>query len=320
MMRTGGAPSARILVLGAGATGGYFGGRLAEAGADVTFLLRDARRAQVARDGLRILSPLGDVTLPARTVGTADLRDDYDIVLLSCKAYDLESAIAAIAPAVTGPCTVVPLLNGMAHLDRLDAQFGPTQVTGGTCMIDGVLRSDGVVEHRGTLQRLVFGARHPAQGAALRSLAAALATTRLDWEYADNIKQRMWDKLSFLSALAATTSLFRANIGEIMAASGGRAAVERTYRANLEIAAREGFPVSDDVAKGAWQRLTDPAGDWTSSLARDEEAGFRTEADHIVGWMLDRARRHGIDDTMLDLAYTALKAYEVRRAAGRLPA
>src|SRR5262245_38684648 len=123
----------KLLVLGAGAIGGYFGGRLAEAGADVAFLVRPKRRAQLQRDGLRIRSPLGDAQLPVDAVLAEDVQPQYDVVLLTCKAYDLGPAMDAIAPAMHDGCAIVPMLNGIAHLDSLDARFGKARVMGGTC-------------------------------------------------------------------------------------------------------------------------------------------------------------------------------------------
>src|SRR5688572_12882826 len=126
----------KFLVLGAGAIGGYFGGRLVESDADVTFLVRPARRAQLERDGLRIESELGHVSRPVSTVLADSVAPDYDVVLLTCKAYDLQSSMQAIAPAVGPQTAVIPLLNGLAHFAALDAFFGASRVMGGTCMID----------------------------------------------------------------------------------------------------------------------------------------------------------------------------------------
>jgi len=141
----------------------------------------------------------------------------------------------------------------------------------------------------------------------------------VEWILSDAIEQSLWEKISFLCALASVTCLFRANVGEIMSAPGGREAMLRALEANVEIARREGHEPRKGPIEGVRQRLTDPDGNWTASMLRDLEAGGRTEADHIVGWMLERARRHGVDDTLLSLAYTHLKAYEARRAANRLP-
>jgi len=308
----------KILVLGAGGIGGYFGGRLAEAGADVTFLVRPQRRERIATEGLRIESPLGNAVLRVKTVLAADVRAGYDLVLFTCKAYDLDSAMDSIAPAMAGRCVVVPLLNGLAHFERLDARFGRERVLGGTCQINATLRADGTVVHGDRLQRLLFGARHPGQAAAARAFGAALATTRIEWTESPDIEQDLWEKIVFLCALASTTCLFRGNVREIVAAPGGREAMERALAANAEIARREGRAPRPEMLEFARARLTDPQGLWSASMLRDLESGGRVEADHIVGWMLERARAHAIDDTILSLAYTHLKAYEARRAAGRL--
>src|SRR5688572_6128349 len=309
----------RFLVLGAGAIGGYFGGRLAESGADVTFLVRPGRRAQLERDGLRIESALGNMSRPVRTALADSLAPDYDVVLLTCKAYDLPSSIEAIAPAVGTQTAIIPLLNGLSHFAVLDAHFGASRVMGGTCMIDSILGRDGVVHHGGTLQRLVFGERDGRLSPRAEAIAAVLAGTTVEWSLSDDIEQILWEKLVFLAALASLTCLFRANVREIISAPSGREAMERALAANAEIAAREGHPPSASGLDFARTRLTDPSGPWSASMLRDLENGGPTEGDHILGWMLDRARRHGVDDTLLSLAFTHLKAFEARRDANRLP-
>ncbi len=309
----------RILVLGAGGVGGYFGGRLAQAGADVTFLVRPARREQILRDGLRIESPLGDLTMPVRTVVAGELGPDYDFVILTCKAYDLDSSMDAIAPAMRGTCTVLPLLNGLVHLDRLDERFGSAHVLGGSCAIDVTLRPDGVIRHGGKLQRIVFGERNRTKTERTARLEATLAASVIHAEHADDVLLRMWEKLVMLSVLAATTCLFRGNVKEIMSAPGGREAAERALRSTVEIATREGYPPTAEAVAQAQSRLTDPTGEWSASMMRDMEAGRPVEADHVIGFMLDKARQHGVDDLVLSMAYTHLKTYERRRADGRLP-
>lgn len=308
----------KLLVLGAGGIGGYFGGRLAQAGADVTFLVRPKRRAQLERDGLRIRSPLGDLQQSVNTAAAESLGPLYDLVLLTCKAYDLDSAMDAIAPAMTGAGVIVPMLNGMAHLSRLDERFGRDHVMGGTCAINVALHEDGAIGHGDVLQRMTFGVRSGSQSARAREFAAALATTKIEWVLADDIEQDLWEKIVFLSVLAAVTCLFRGNVREIIAAPGGREAMERALGTNIAIATREGHPPRAPAIEFGRARLTDPTGTWSASMLRDLEAGRPVESDHIVGWMLDKARAHGLDDTVLSLAYTHLKAYEARRTAGRL--
>jgi 2-dehydropantoate 2-reductase len=308
----------KILVLGAGGIGGYFGGRLAESGADVTFLVRPKRREQLVRDGLLIDSPNGIAKLEVKTVSAEELKPGYDAVLFTCKAYDLDSAMDAIAPAMQGGCVVVPMLNGISHFDSLDARFGAANVLGGTCQINVKLSPEGVVQHMEPLNRMIFGARQPSQQAKAQAFAGELAGTSIKWTLSEVIMQDLWEKMTFLSTLAACTCLFRANIGEIMCAPDGKAIVERCLDSAIAIATRAGYPPRMHLFGWARERLTQPGGAQSASMLRDLEAGGPTEGDHIVGFMLAKAREYGIDETIFCLAYTHLRAYDARRAAGRL--
>ena len=317
----------KLLVLGAGGIGGYFGGRLAQAGVDTTFLVRPKRRGQIAANGLVIESPLGNARIDAKTVVAEELEPGYDLVLFTCKAYDLESAMDAIAPAMRGReapagrdesgCAVLPLLNGLAHLDRLDGRFGAANVMGGTCQINVGLAPDGRVVHMEPLNRIHFGERDKSKSARAQAFADALAKTTIEWTWSEDILQDMWEKVTFLAALAATTCLFRGNIAEIMSSPEGKAIALRCFEANVAIATAEGHPPGGKILQWASERLTRP-GPQSASMLRDMEAGKPVEADHIVGHMLSLARKHGIDDTVLQMAYTHLKTYEARRAANRL--
>jgi 2-dehydropantoate 2-reductase len=308
----------KILVLGAGGIGGYFGGRLAEAGADVTFLVRPKRREQIARYGLKVESPLGNFTVQAKTVTAEEVTPGFDLVLFTCKAYDLDSAMDAIAPAMGPQTALVPMLNGMAHFEKLDARFGAARVMGGTCQINVTLKPDGTVFHADPLQRLLFGERGKSKSPRAEAFSSDLAKSKIEWKLSDNILQDMWEKVVFLSALAANTCLYRGNVKEIMASPGGRESMERTLDANIALATKEGYAPRGPQIDGARKRLTDPEGLWSASMLRDMEAGGSVEADHIVGWMLARLRAHGLDDAVMAAAYTHLKTYEARRAAGRV--
>lgn len=309
----------KVLVLGAGAIGGYFGGRLAAAGVDVTFLVRPGRRAQLERDGLVIESPVGNLSLPVKTVSAEELKDEYDVVLLTCKSYDLDSAMDSIAPAMTGNCAVVPMLNGMSHLETLDARFGRNNVFGGLCAIVATMKKDGTILHMAPIHRIVIGTRADDPTGRAKDFAAALEKSQVETELSERIEQDLWEKVVFLSAAAALSCLFRANIGEIMAAAGGTDVIDRCLDTNMKIAAAEGYPLRPAAIEFSNSRLKTPS-PLTASMLRDIESGNAVEADHIVGFMLNLARKHGIDDSVLSMAYTHLKAYENRRAAGRVTA
>ena len=309
----------KILVLGAGGIGGYYGGRLAQAGAEVAFLVRPKRRAQLERDGLVVESPLGNLKRAVKTVLAAELSPGYDVVLFTCKAYDLDSAMDAVAPAMKGSTALLPLLNGLAHFERLDARFGAANVMGGTAHINVTLRPDGTVWHGDSLQNMLFGERDRAKSARALALDELAKKAGIGGGLSEDIVQDLWEKVVFLSALAATTCLFRGNVREIVGAPGGREAMRRALAASAAIAIAEGRAPRPTALQRFNERLTDPEGLWSASMLRDLEGGGQVEADHIVGWMLERARKHHVDDTILAIAYTHLKTYERRREAGRLP-
>ena len=307
----------KILILGAGGTGGYFGGRLHQGGADVTFLVREKRAQHVAEHGLVIESPNDLVTLRVKTVLAAEVKPEYDIVILSCKAWDLDSSIAALipamSPAVAAHTCVVPLLNGMSHLDALDAAFGRERVMGGTCQIAATLTKDGIIRSMAEMQSITWGAREASQIEAARVLGDEFAKTAVVWKVSDNIMQDMWEKITYLSTLAGMTCLMRAPVGDILAAPDGRDLMRRYVNACEAIAAREGYPPRPHMAERFRNVLNSSGSTLTASMLRDLESGGQIEADHIVGFMLTKAREHGIDDTMLTVAYAHLKAYELRR-------
>ncbi len=310
----------RILVLGAGGTGGYFGGRLAQAGVDVTFLVRKARAAQLDRDGLVIRSPLGDAQFPVAHVVAAELAElatgqPFDLVLLSCKAYDLHSSIDAIAPAVGEHTTVLPILNGLRHYATLDARFGAPRVLGGLCFISAMKGEGGEVLHLGKSASVTFGEREgTAPSARCEQLAAAFATAGVDHRYSPDIAQDLWIKFTFLTALAGATCLMRASIGTIVATEGGRAFIDALYDECVAVAAAAGQPIPVEAQDNARRMLTQAGSTVTASMLRDLESGQRIEGAHIVGDMRQRAHAAGLAAPMLDLAWVHLQAYEGRRA------
>ncbi len=304
----------KILILGAGGTGGYFGGRLHQGGADVTFLVREKRAQQLAAQGLIIESPKDRVTLQVKTVLAADVKPEYDIVILSCKAYDLDASITAIAPAMGPRTCIVPLLNGISHLDTLDAAFGKARVMGGSCQIAATLTKDGVVKSMADAHLINWGARDPSQTALANQLGEAFAKTVVDWKVSDNTMQDMWEKVAFLSTLAGMTCLMRASVGDILATPDGRSVLNRYIDASIAIATAEGYAPRPEVTERYKKFINATGSPLTASMLRDLEGGGPVEADHIVGFMLGKARQHGIDDSLISIAYTHLKAYEARRA------
>jgi 2-dehydropantoate 2-reductase len=315
----------RILVLGAGGTGGYFGGRLAQSGADVTFLVRPPRAAQLQRDGLRIRSPLGDADLAVAHL-TADAlparvaQAPFDLVLLSCKAYDLDSAIDSIAPAIGADTAILPILNGLRHYAVLDERFGTERVLGGLCFISAAKGPQGEILHLGRPASITFGERAgDADSARTRAFGSLCARAGLDHLRTPHIARELWSKYCFLAALAAGTCLMRAGVGRIVAGEGGAELMEALYRECLAVAAAEGEPVPDTAIAKARETLTQPGSPLAASMLRDLEAGQPVEGEHIVGDMVHRARAAGIETPLLAAAWVHLQAYTTRRAEPATP-
>lgn len=316
----------RILVLGAGGTGGYFGGRLAQAGVDVTFLVRAARAAQLDRDGLQLRSPLGDADLRVAHV-TADAlpalaaQRPFELVMLSCKAYDLAGAVEAIAPAVGPATSVMPILNGLLHYPVLDARFGAGRVLGGLCFISAMKGAHGEVLHFGTPASMTFGERDTAANGSARSRAfeAACARAGFDFTRSEDFLQAAWNKFTFLATLAAATCLMRASIGRIVESDGGEAFLSALHDECLAVADAAGQAIPADVAGQARKLLTQAGSPVTASMLRDLESGQDVEAAQIVGDMRARAHAAGIAVPHLDAAWVHLQAYRTRRATPQTP-
>jgi 2-dehydropantoate 2-reductase len=305
----------KILVVGAGAIGGYFGGRLLENGQDVTFLVRKARAEQLARHGLQIRSAVGDINVPSpQTVQADALSEPFDLVILSCKAYHLQQALEDMAPAVGARTAILPLLNGMRHLDLLDARFGSEHVLGGQCVIPVTLDTEGVVRHLGAAAGLSFGERDGNRSQRVERMAEAMANARFDSRLSTTILQDMWDKWVFLASLAGITCMLRAPIGDIVAAPGGEQAIRDLLEECRRVAEASGHAPRDTAMQRARTMLTEAGSTLSASMLRDLEQGSAVEADHVIGDLLARGELAGLTLPMLRLAYTHLKAYEARRA------
>ena len=303
----------KILVVGAGATGGFFGGRLLEAGADVTFLVRGERAAQLAGQGLRIVTPKGETRLAPKLVTAERLTDAYDLIILAVKAYGLSAAMESFAPAV-GPDTVIlPLLNGLAHIEALQRRFGEAKVFGGVCTIVAFLAPDGAVVQGTDLASLTYGELDRQVTPRAEAVQAALGGAGFSASLSASIRQDLWDKWVLLASLAATTCLMRAPLGEIEAAPGGEAFLLGTLGEAAAVAAAAGYPCSDAWLGRTRAILTTKGSPITASMYRDMQGGGSVEVEAILGDLVRRAEASGVSTPRLAAARTALEVYSARQ-------
>jgi 2-dehydropantoate 2-reductase len=304
----------RVLVVGAGAIGGYFGGRMLQAGRDITFLVRPRRATELAAAGLVIKSPNGEVTLKnPPTVQANKLSEKFDAILLSCKAFDLDDAIKSFAPAVGPQTAIIPLLNGMLHLDALDRTFGRDRVLGGLCAIAATLNEHREVVQLNPMQSLNFGERDGRMSDRVRAIAETMASGKFGSVASEHILQEMWEKWVFLASLAASTCLMRTSVGNILASPGGKDFILGMLDECKAIATAAGYAPRAAFLERTLGMLTTDGSQLTASMFRDIKAGAPVEADHVIGDLIARGDAGKVPVPRLRIAYTHLKAYEKQR-------
>ena len=307
----------RILIVGAGALGGYFGARLLQAGRDVTFLVHQGRAAQLAKTGLVVRSKLGDAHIPSPPIVLSEnIAAPFDLILVGCKAYDLVPTMESFARAVGPETVLLPYLNGMKHFDSLTERFGASRVLGGLAMISATLDDDGIVMHLNETHVLTYGELDGTQSPRVTEVSAAFAGANFDARATSTIMQELWEKWVFIAALGGITSLMRALVGDIERAGAADVAVALLDECSA-IAVSQGYAPRAHVLERGRRLFTAPGSTLTASMMKDIERGARTEADHIIGDLL--ARRVGTANersgpmSLLDVVYIHLRSYEARR-------
>jgi 2-dehydropantoate 2-reductase len=305
----------RILVVGAGSTGGYFGGRLAEAGRDVTFLVRPARAALLKANGLQIVSPHGDATLHPKVVTAGEISGPYDAVLVTVKAYSLDAALDDLAPAVGPDTMILPVLNGMKHVDTIKARFGDKALVGCVCKVATIVDEQRRIVQLNKLQDLAYGEMNGGRSLRTDELDKTMQGAGFNARLSPSIAREMWEKWILLASLGGITCLMRGNIGEVKAAPGGAAFALAFLDEIVSVVSAVGERPDDAYLADARELVTQKGSPQTSSMYRDLQKGAPVEADQILGDLLARARKANIDTPLLAAAYTHLSVYQNRLSA-----
>lgn len=295
----------KILILGAGGVGGYFGARLIQAGADVTYLLRDKRHAKIQAEGLVIETPKETFTVEPKAITRDQLKPEYDLIVLAPKSFDFEDALASLEDA-SAKGVFLPFLNGLDHIQQLDAKFGKDRVMGGVAQIAATISSTGAVKQLTDLHMLTVGHRSAAHENIARDFYALCENTGFDRLYSENIEQSLWDKWVFLASLAGMTTLCRGHVGKISAAPWGIESTTIFYAESCAIAAANGFPTKESAQKRSLDMLTNVKSSFAASMLRDLTQGNMTEHEHILGQMIQRGVSKGVTCPLLKLAHTHL--------------
>jgi len=302
----------RMLVVGAGSTGGYFGGRLAQAGRDVSFLVRTVRAAQLEERGLEILSPHGNYTLRPTLVTADRLSGPYDAILLTVKAFSLESALSDMAGAVGSETMILPVLNGMRHVDILAKRFGKRSLVGCACKITASIDDRGRIVQHNLLQDIAYGEMDGVESPRIQALDRFMRGAGFDARLVSDIKREMWEKWILLASLGGINCLMRGTIGEVAQAPRGSEFVVRLLQEIAAVAEAVGVGPRPEFMVAAKAGLTAPDSPQTSSMYRDLLRGVPIEADQIIGDLLERARAAEIETPLLAATWTHLCVYERR--------
>jgi 2-dehydropantoate 2-reductase len=304
----------RILVVGAGATGGFFGARLAQAGRDVTFLVRPARAALLAEHGLRVVSPHGNFEIEPVTVTAEAIAEPYDVVLMTVKAFGLEAAIKDVAPAVGSQTMILPVLNGMRHIDALRERFGTEAVIGGAAKIMTTVEPDGSITQFSKMNDLIYGELGGGKTARILALDGVMQGAGFDARLSEAMELEMWEKWVLLASLGSINSLMRGTIGQVRAAPGGEEFALALIAEAAAVAAAHGFEPRAPYMAAVRAQLTMADAGTTSSMYRDLVAGQQVEADQIVGDLVARGKAAGAAVPLLNAAYANLSVYQAKLA------
>lgn len=299
----------KILVVGAGAVGGYFGARLAEKGEDVTFLVRERRLQELKTSGLEINSLHGDIHLTPRLI-EAGADETFDVIILSTKAYHLEQVLHDIAPFVSEHTYILPLLNGMAHLKQLVDRFGEQRVLGGLCFIESTLDAQGRILQTSPSHHLLFGPLPGTRTDRLEELKQHLTGTAAPINYSDTITRDMWNKYLFITTFSGVTSLFRSSIGPIRSQEEGMAMIHRLATEAKAAMERQGGVFSEEIEQIQQKQIAQMTDTMKSSLLRDMEKGSEVESAHLFGTLLSK---DDANQVVLPAIYANLEIYRTSR-------
>ena len=298
----------KILVLGIGGIGGFFGGYLQDSGANVTFLVRPKRKELLLKNNLKIISPLGNLNLKPNLVLSNELKPIYNIVLVSCKTYDLDQAMRDLK-GVKGKGMIIPFLNGFTHMEKLDEEFGSENVIGGVAHISSTINNDGAIEHFSEFKRITFGDRKKNKNYDLLSFYNICNKAKFDVTLSEDITLDLWKKWVFIATVAGATTLFNCPLGEISNHAVGKKTLADLYDECKSIAKFNGFTISDFETENILKNIMTPGSPIKASMLRDVEKKGFTEHEEIFGDLISEAEKFNFDCPILKACYLRMKIY-----------
>ena len=299
----------KIAVMGAGGVGGYFGGRLAQAGNEVVFIARGGHLDALRSRGLALKSAAGDATLKVKAVEDPAEAGTAEVVLFAVKLWDTESAAERIRPLVTAGGVVIPFQNGVESIERIGAVLGRERVMGGAAYIAARIGEPGEIVQTGKMARLRFGPVEPSQRAAAQAFHAACVKAGIEAELSDDIVRVLWEKFVLLVAISGTTTVSRSRIGVVRADPDLKWLLEAAMRETWQVGRQRGIALADDLVEATLKMVDGLPAEMTSSMHGDLDAGGRLEAPWLAGAVARMAREAGLEAPANRAIYAALKPF-----------
>ncbi|MFC4770029.1 ketopantoate reductase family protein [Effusibacillus consociatus] len=300
----------KVTIVGAGAVGGYFGGRLQQAGFDVTYLVREKRAEQLTKTGLIIQSPCGNAELKPNLAVRAEDIDGCDLIILGVKNYHLPGTIESLRPLVEKGAKILPLLNGVEHFDLLEQEFGKDAVLGGICQIITTLDAEGRILHTGKLHNIIFGPLQPSQREFCEHLADSAKDANMSLQLSEDVRVDIWSKYAFITAFSGVTTASRLSIDQVLMHEPTTEVFRLVLTEMWDLAKARGVQLSERFVENFIEQMYKlPAGS-TSSMHQDFRKGLTLEVESLQGAAVRLARQAGVEVPTVRTLYGLIKPYE----------
>ena len=296
----------KILILGAGAIGGFFGAHLMKSGANISFLVREKRKDELKKSGINIFSINGELKVNPKLLDKNLSGQDFDVIILTNKSYDLIESIREIKPYVN-KTVIIPLLNGMAHYEILDKEFGKEKIFGGTAYISTAMNNYGSIQQITSRASIKFGPRTQKNINIANEFYEICKDTEFECDFSDHIELDLWRKYVLIGATAASTVLFQKPLGEISATTYGKRLITQIHEECKKIVLSKGYDIGIEATNYNLKLITDKGSLLKASMLRDFESGKKTECEHILGYLIELAKRNNIQCDLIKAAHTRIQ-------------
>ena len=296
----------KILILGAGAIGGFFGAHLMKSGANISFLVREKRKDELKKSGINIFSINGELKVNPKLLDKNLSGQHFDVIILTNKSYDLIESIREIKPYVN-KTVIIPLLNGMAHYEILDKEFGKEKIFGGTAYISTAMNNYGSIQQITSRASIKFGPRTQKNINIANEFYEICKETEFECDFSDHIELDLWRKYVLIGATAASTVLFQKPLGEISATTYGKSLIIEIHEECKKIVLSKGYDIGIEATNYNLKLITDKGSLLKASMLRDFESGKKTECEHILGYLIELAERNNLQCDLIKAAHTRIQ-------------